>query len=628
MIIRRLPETLINQIAAGEVVERPASAIKELVENAIDAGAQTIQVFIRDGGRSAMTILDDGKGMTPEELQMAVERHATSKLADQDLFNIATLGFRGEALPSIASVSRMTLTSRIHESEEAWSLAIEGGKKNALTAASHPPGTRVEIKDLFYATPARLKFLKSAFAETSAIMDIMQRLSMAYPHISFSLTQDQKSLCHYPGNSALTPDQILLNRLQQVMGREFSENALSVQAEKENIKLSGYIGLPTLNRGNSALQYLFVNNRPVKDKLLQMAVRIAYQDFLARDRFPLVALFLEITPYDVDVNVHPAKTEVRFRDNEGVRGLLISALKQALAGAGHRASTTVAQQAFSRAVAFSMPSQSGNSPYTGKSSSASHISASLHSNFQKPVQSTFIMPSVPLSSVQPEIASEAFEDLGRPTQQQEYYATGNQEIISQNQQLIPPLGFAKAQLHGTYIIAENESGIIIVDQHAVHERLVYEKLKLQIQGQGIQRQILLVPEVIELTPEALEHLLPACQELESFGLVLELFGGSAILVREIPILAKDINLKQMIVDIADEIRDLGESVSLKEHLNKICSTIACHGSIRAGRKLAIEEMNALLRQMEATPHSGQCNHGRPTYVELQKKDIEKLFGRR
>jgi DNA mismatch repair protein MutL len=631
MTIRRLPETLINQIAAGEVVERPASVVKELVENALDAQAQTIHVFLRDGGRSSITIIDDGCGMNAEDLCLAVERHATSKLTEDNLFNISTLGFRGEALPSIASVSRMTLISRQRGQAEAWRLTVEGGSKGALEPASHPEGTRVEVKDLFYATPARLKFLKTAAAETAAIVDIIQRLAMAYPQVHFSVMQDQKSLCHFAYDPNLLEDQHVLKRLSQVMGREFVENALAVKAERGNMSLFGYIGLPTLNRGNASLQYLFVNGRTVKDKVLQTALRIAYQDVLARDRFPLVALFLKIDPQEIDVNVHPAKIEVRFRDAEGVRHLMIGALKQALAEAGYRTATTIADKAISRAVPLTLPSGSRQPGMVSSRVMTSHsfVARPPHQGHlglsAGAVGATSLAASVSAPSPATDLAMESFEDLGRPTPQA-IYDTG--QVASMKPEMIPPLGFAKAQLHETYIIAETAEGIVIVDQHAVHERLVYEKLKMQLQNSGIQRQILLVPEVVELSPEDYQCVIAAENELMVFGVVVEAFGGHAVLIREIPMLAKDLNLKQLIQDLAHEIRECGQPVSLKEHIDEICSTIACHSSIRAGRKLSLEEMNALLRQMEATPYSGQCNHGRPTYVELKKKDIEKLFGRR
>ena len=636
MTIRRLPEILINQIAAGEVVERPASAIKELLENALDAGAKSVQVVIRDGGRSAITIIDDGCGMAAEDLQLAVERHATSKLKDDDLFNITTLGFRGEALPSIASVSRMTITSRQQGNhDEAWSLTIEGGDKGTLIPASHPLGTRIEIRDLFYATPARLKFLKSAATETATIIDVLQRLAMAYTDVNFILRNENKEISNFQFKPALTTDLTLLNRLRQVMGNDFADNALNVSGQRETMELYGYIGIPTLSRSNASAQYFFVNNRPVKDKLLYGVLRGAYQDFLPRDRYPMVALFLKIDPHDVDVNVHPAKTEVRFREVNSVRSLLINALKQSLATMGPRSATTLAEAMLKKAAPFMQPPARTPSALAPADQSLSMFTQQNYKpqNIQHNLQPHLITPlkSMPnLSCLEDTMPQQnlvdALQDLGAPTPQKVYHSVGSDD--QQHSDFIPPMGFAKAQFHETYIISQTVSGIIITDQHAVHERLVYEKLKQQIETAGIQRQILLVPEIVELPAADCELIMTYSNELLLFGIVIELFGHNALLIREIPMLAKDINLKQMVFDLLNDLRDFGKVVSLKEHINELCSTIACHGSIRAGRKLSLDEMNAMLRQMEQTSYSSQCNHGRPTYIELKLKDIEKLFGRR
>jgi DNA mismatch repair protein MutL len=581
MKIRKLEPHLINQIAAGDVIERPASAVKELVENALDAGATAITIQLRDGGRSLIAITDNGLGMSREDLTLAVERHATSKLPSSDLFNIQTLGFRGEALPSIGSVSRLHLTSRPQGAEEAWCLKVEGGEKKPLLPASHPEGTHIEVKDLFYATPARLKFLKSPSTELSHAVELLNRLSMSHAPVDFKLLADTRVVFHYKACESLQ------TRLSQVMGDEFSQNALPLEMSRGDIHLKGFISLPTLNRANASHQYLFVNGRPVKDKILQGAVRAAYQDFLASNRYPLLALFLDLPREDVDVNVHPAKNEVRFRDSALIRGTLVSALKQTLAGASHKTATTVSVQAMQsfRPEPLHQPSLPQYRP--------------------KPTVERPFSP--PLSRAPAFHLEESPLPLEKPFE-------------------MPLLGFAKAQLHETYIIAQTYEGMVIVDQHAAHERLVYERLKAEMGH--VRRQPLLIPEVVELPEEALQCLKDMHQDLLAFGLVLEPFGEKALLVREIPALLGDINLSALLQDLADEVKELGSPLSLKERLAEILATCACHHSVRAGRKLSIEEMNALLRQMEQTAHSGQCNHGRPTYVELKRADMEKLFGRR
>jgi DNA mismatch repair protein MutL len=591
MMIRKLEPHLINQIAAGEVIERPASAVKELVENALDAQATTITVQLRDGGRSLIAVTDNGVGMNPEELDLAVERHATSKLPSSDLFNIQTLGFRGEALPSIGSVSRLHLTSRKHGANEAWLLKLEGGAKQPPLPASHPQGTHIEVKDLFYATPARLKFLKTPSTELSHTVEMLNRLAMGHPSVGFKLISEQRVVFEYK------PCDTLQKRLAQIMGEDFIQNALSLEMNRGEIQLTGYISLPTLNRSNATYQYLFVNGRPVKDKLLQGAVRAAYQDFLASDRYPLLAIFIDLPREEVDVNVHPAKTEVRFRDSGLIRGTLVSALKQTLGGASHRAATTIsaaALQALRPQPAYQPPLSASPSSYSQRSSSYPPAPFSQH----------FPSPSRPVEAPSPPVYSQAQET---PLE-------------------TPPLGFAKAQIHDTYIIAQGGEGLIIVDQHAAHERLVYEKLKREMGH--VTRQPLLIPEVIELNAPLLEHLKAAQEDLLELGLVIEPFGEKALLVREIPALLGEINLQTLLQDLGDEIGEMGSPLSLKERLAEILATCACHNSIRAGRKLSLEEMNALLRQMEQTAHSGQCNHGRPTYVELKRSDMEKLFGRR
>jgi DNA mismatch repair protein MutL len=593
MKIRKLEPHLINQIAAGEVIERPASALKELVENALDASASTITVQLREGGRSLISVTDNGLGMSRDDLELAVERHATSKLPESDLFNIQTLGFRGEALPSIGSVSRLHLTSRMKGSEEAWLLKIEGGDKKSPLPASHPEGTLIEVKDLFYATPARLKFLKTPSTELSHAVELLNRLAMSHPSVSFKLLADQRTVFDYKACDTLQ------SRLTQVMGTEFSQNALSLEVSRGEMHLNGFISLPTLNRANASHQYLFVNGRPVKDKLLQGAVRAAYQDLLASNRYPLVALFLKVPREEVDVNVHPAKTEVRFRDSGLIRGTIVSALKQALAGASQKTATTVSEYALRsfRPEPLQQPSLRSYTP-------APH--------FPRPAHNDSLGSSL-RGSFSPPKAPELYEDHVVPAAPLPLLET-------------PPLGFAKAQLHETYIVAQTEEGLVIVDQHAAHERLVYERLKAEIGH--IKRQPLLIPEVVEVEEGAL-HALQATQEgLLALGLMMEPFGEKALLVREIPALLGDINIQALVRDIGDEVQDLGSPLALQERLAEILSTYACHHSVRAGRKLSLEDMNALLRQMEATTHSGQCNHGRPTYVELKRADMEKLFGRR
>ena len=622
-VLRRLPNTLVNQIAAGEVIERPAAAIKELVENAIDAGARHIDVVMRDGGRAFLSVVDDGCGMSAEELMLAVERHATSKLPADDLVDIKTLGFRGEALPSIGAVSRMTVSSRQPGSEDGWSLTVEGGNVLPAAPAAQAPGTRIEVRDLFYATPARLKFLKTARTEINHAQDAINRLAMAHPDIGFTLSDETRRIIRLaPAEGDLFESR--LKRLSAVMGHEFADNALPIEAEREGVRLSGYIGLPTLNRGNAQHQYLFVNGRPVRDKLLHGAVRGAYQDFLARDRHPLVALFVDLPADLVDVNVHPAKTEVRFREAGLVRGLIVGACKHALAQAGHRASTTVATAALG---SFRPGETGGAAPRAFQGSYGWRPSARLPAGmaeaaggYHAPLPGFDAIPQANTSAEGLQ-GSEGSADPGH----YDAAAGGGRESDSLEAY---PLGAARAQLHGTYVVAQTRNGIVIVDQHAAHERLVYERMKEQLAESGVARQMLLIPEVIELEEASVQRLTARAEELAELGLHLEAFGPGAVVVREVPALLGEVDVQGLLRDLADELAELGEALSLREKLEHVCGTMACHGSVRAGRKLNGDEMNALLRQMEATPHSGQCNHGRPTYVELQLADIEKLFGRR
>jgi DNA mismatch repair protein MutL len=594
MPIRVLPPSVVNRIAAGEVIERPASAVKELVENAIDAGASRIEVSVGDGGRSLIAVVDDGCGMGPEELALAVERHATSKLPGDDLARITTLGFRGEALPSIGAVGRLVLASRAAGAESAWTLAVDGGVKGAPRPAARERGTTVELRDLFYATPARLKFLKAPRTELDHVEDAIRRLAMAHPHIDFALEADGRPLLRFPAAADLLADEpaARLARLAQVMGREFADNALALDVVREGVRLSGHIGLPTLNRATAAQQYLFVNGRPVRDRLLQGAVRGAYQDFLARDRHPLVVLFVALPADAVDVNVHPAKAEVRFRDAGLVRGLIVGACKHALAEAGHRAATSVATAALGSFRPAAVPA-SWRAPAAPRGFAEAAA-------FYAPQETPTELPGV----AQPTAPAPA---------------NGGGDF---------PLGAARAQLHETYIVAQTADGIVIVDQHAAHERLLYERMKAALAKDGIARQALLIPEVVDLDVAAAERVLARRDELVELGLVVEAFGNGAVVVRELPALLGAADVKALVRDLADELAEFGQALSLKEKLAEICGTMACHGSVRAGRRLSPAEMDALLREMEATPHSGQCNHGRPTYVELKLADIERLFGRR
>jgi len=619
--IRRLSEGTVNRIAAGEVVERPASAVKELVENAIDAGARHIEIIIGSGGRELIRITDDGCGMSAEELPIAIERHATSKLAldehgGEDLVNIASLGFRGEALPSIGAVARLGITSRIQGADSAFTITVEGGEVSPIEPAAGPEGTRIEVRDLFYATPARLKFMKSERAETTAVSDVVKRLAMANPNCGFTLTSGTRNMLRLEAeDSSKGEEDARLRRLAAVMGREFGENALPIKAEREGVRLTGFAGLPTYNRGRADLQFLFVNGRPVRDKLLVGAVRGAYADFLARDRHPVVALFVDIDPADLDVNVHPAKTEVRFRDSGRVRGLIVGALRLALTEAGHRASTTVADSTLGALRAQQSNSyQSGPTGWSDSGASWRGASASAQ-QMANQAQAGFagLAPSGRVENLPPEIIDPL---------------TGEVSIAPAPAPAEYPLGVARGQLHETYIIAQTADGIVIVDQHAAHERLVYERMKKDIAQSGIKRQGLLIPEVVELDEDGAERLVSRAPQFAELGFILEAFGEGAVIVREIPALFKKLDVQGLVRDLADELVEFGEALALKERLEEVCGTIACHGSVRAGRRLTGEEMNALLREMEATPHSGQCNHGRPTYVELKLADIERLFGRR
>ncbi|CCG42054.1 DNA mismatch repair endonuclease MutL [Magnetospirillum molischianum] len=613
MPIRLLPPTLVNRIAAGEVVERPASAVKELVENALDAGAKRIDVVLAEGGQSLISVSDDGAGMAPDELALAVERHATSKLPDDDLVRIRFLGFRGEALPSIGSVARLTLTSRKRGADSGWSLTVEGGEKGEPQPAAHPPGTRVEVRDLFFATPARLKFLKAPRTETSHAIEVIERLAMAHPDISFSLSDGGRRSLDLPARGGETAR---LARLAQVVGREFEANALALDAEREGVRLTGWAGLPTYNRATAAQQYLFVNGRPVRDRLVIGAVRGAYQDVLARDRHPVVALFLDLDPDQVDVNVHPAKAEVRFRDAGLVRGLIVGAIRHALTAAGHRATSTLTNDALGALGRPPSPTAAPYRPVSSWSPPPRPPSAAL---------SAGQAAQAPLGGAFPGLA-ESIPGLFLPPAA----PSGDAGIAdSAHAATDYPLGAARAQLHDTYIVAETQTGLVIVDQHAAHERLVFERMKQALAEGGVARQGLLLPEVVELGEPAVARLVERIEELAALGLVIEGFGAGAVVVREVPALLGEMSdVAGLVRDLADELAEWGATTALSDRLLDVCATLACHGSVRAGRRLSLPEMNALLRRMETTPLSGQCNHGRPTHVILGLNDIEKLFGRR
>jgi DNA mismatch repair protein MutL len=621
-VIRQLDDAAINRIAAGEVVERPASAVKELVENAIDAGSRRIEIAYADGGKTLIRITDDGCGITEEQLPLALSRHATSKIDGTDLLDIHTFGFRGEALPSLGAVGRLSITSRVRKAPAAQ-ISVEGGAMSAVKPAALSGGTIVELRDLFYATPARLKFMRSDRAEAQAITDVVKRLAMAEPFVGFTLRDvtgggEGRVTFRVEAENGDLFD-ALHGRLARILGKEFAENALKIDAEREGLRLIGYAALPTYSRGSSVAQYLFVNGRPVKDKLLVGALRGAYFDYLSRDRHPAAALFIDCDPHLVDVNVHPAKSEVRFRDPGLARGLIVSSLRHALAEAGHRASTTVA----GATLQSFRPEPVGNSlGALGTTPSAPTPGQARVYQMDRPslgARTAAYQAQAPLPQ------EPGFADLT------EAYSARVEPVETDVAQEVPaeglPLGAARAQVHENYIVAQTETGMVIVDQHAAHERLVYEKLKRQMAENGVAAQALLIPEIVELSEGDCARIMTVADELSKLGLTIEAFGGGAVAVRETPALLGEVNARAMVLDILDELDDAGESMLVQAKLEAILSRVACHGSIRSGRRMRGEEMNALLREMEATPHSGQCNHGRPTYVELKLADIERLFGR-
>jgi DNA mismatch repair protein MutL len=605
MSVRRLDPILIDRIAAGEVVERPASAVKELVENAIDAGARRIDVAIEDGGRRLIRVVDDGWGMNDADLTLAIERHATSKIPDGDLSHIATLGFRGEALPSIAAVADLSIETRAAGAEHGFSIRVEAGRKHPLRPSNWPRGTRIEVRDLFAATPARLKFLKSERSEAAAVQDVVKRLAMAHAGVRFGLANSGGALFDYPACGEEATGRA--RRIAQALGQEFAANAISLDAERAGFRLSGLIGLPTFNRANAQMQYVYVNGRPVRDKLFAGAVRAAYLDFLAHDRRPALVLFLDCDYAAVDVNVHPAKAEVRFADPGLVRGLIIGALKESLGKAGHRSADTPTRAALdmlaARANNYALPTYKGDNLRRSALDWDTRRSPNAPPGFAENAQASFV--------------------TGAPAADARVNETDPTEHVD-----AAPLGAARAQIHETYIVAQTRDGLVIVDQHAAHERLVYEKLKRQREEAGVARQLLLIPCVVELDSERMDALVPALPELAELGLVLEQFGPGAVLVRESPAILGEIDHARLVADIADVLAEEGDARALSRKLDHVLATCACHRSVRAGRRLTGEEMNVLLREMETTPGAGQCNHGRPTYVELKLSDIEKLFGRK
>jgi len=607
MPVRQLPEGIVNRIAAGEVVERPASVVKELIENALDADATRIDVLTDGGGRRRIEVTDDGTGMTAADLALAVERHATSKLPDDDLLAIRTLGFRGEALPSIGAVARLAIATRHAGEPHAWTIGVDAGRKSDLRPAALGIGTRVEVRELFYATPARLKFLKSDRSEGEAIREVVRRLAMSAPQVAFTLAGEERAPATWQARLPGTAGR--LARLADILGPEFRANAVELRSEGGKLAIEGYAGLPTMSRANSLAQYLFVNGRPVRDKLLIGVVRAAYADYLPRERHPVVALFVTVDPHEVDVNVHPAKAEVRFRDGGLVRSFLIRTLQEALAREGSRAATT------------------GGSATIASLRAGRHVSRGgwdwRHSPARPAAAASLARPlphAQPAGLAEPEQA--AF-DAGAPSA--DWRAAENApepELIDR------PLGAARAQLHENYIVTQTRDGLLIVDQHAAHERIVYERLKAALAKAGVARQILLIPEIVELDEDAVERLCARAGELLGYGLAIEPFGPGAVAVRETPALLGTVDANALVRDLAEHMAEWEEALPLERRLMHVAATMACHGSVRAGRRLKAEEMNALLREMETTPNSGQCNHGRPTYVELKLGDIERLFGRR
>lgn len=632
MTIRVLPSNLVNQIAAGEVIERPASVIKELVENAIDAGASKIEVNLSGGGKTLLAVSDNGCGMSPEELPVAVERHATSKLPTDNLFDINFLGFRGEALPSIASVAKLTISSKQEGADSGWQISVNGGQKGDVQPASQPLGTRIEVRDLFYTTPARLKFLKTESAETGQCVDMLQRIALANPHISFTLYNEGKkklTLNACQGELFGARQQ----RIRDVLGAEFAENSVDITAENEFCKISGMVSLPTYHKANSLSEFLFVNNRPVRDKLILGAIKGAYQGMMENGRYPVCAVFIQIEPMYVDVNVHPTKAEVRFYDNGMVRGLLVSAIRNALNFGGQKSAQTdglehllkqnvepMAMSSVQSSVFADTDSQDVSTMFKPQPQRKS-LGGELHEHFAAPTH----------ISLTPMKFSGRGKTAEIPHLEHKYSVRVAEEPSPQTiaEAEIGELGLAKAQFHNTYIISQTEDSIVIIDQHAAHERITMEKMKQSMAKHERQpSQMLLIPEVVDLSLSEKSALLECATQLSSLGLVFEAFGTTAVIVRETPAVLGDIDVKSLIKDLAAQVAEWDNAFALEDKIHHLCATVACHGSVRAGRALNIEEMNHLLREMERTPHSGQCNHGRPTYIKIKLEDIEKLFERR
>ncbi len=605
MSIRRLPETLVSQIAAGEVIERPFAVVKELVENALDAGARHVEVMFHAGGRTLIEVRDDGCGMSREDLRLAVERHATSKLQGDDLVNIHTLGFRGEALASIASVARLSIVSRAAGSEEAWEIRVEAGQVADIRPAARPEGTAVAVRDLFFATPARLKFLRSVRAETMAAAQVIRRLALTRPEVSFSFITETRRVISLPSQTAR-------QRMAAILGKDFPDNAFAFEGAREGIEISGLSSLPTLNRGQPDQQYVIVNGRPVQDRQLTGALRAAYRDVLAPGRHPLIVLHVKAAPHLVDVNVHPAKREVRFRDPALVRGLIIRTLREGLDKAGHRAARTLGD------TLRSLAARSAPSPPRPPATGAAARNAAGNPG---PAALAAQAPLPPLPGGLCDAPA-----LSLDGGMQDPAARGSDAPLEA--ELRHPLGAALAQFHDTYILSQTQDGIVIIDQHAAHERLVYERLKRQREREGIASQPLLIPEVVELSAAEAEALLAAAPDLAALGLLVEPFGEDAIAVREVPAILAKGNIGALVRDVAADLLSHDLPLSLSERLDHVLATMACHNSVRAGRRMTQEEMNALLREMEATPRSAQCNHGRPTHVKLSLADVERLFGRK
>jgi len=607
-VIKQLDETVINKIAAGEVVERPASAVKELIENSIDAGCSDITIEVADGGKTLIRVIDDGLGMSDIDLPIALRRHATSKLPNDNLLNINSFGFRGEALPSLGAVGRLRIISH-NDGNGAHEINVNGGKISDIKPAARTLGTTIELRDLFYATPARLKFLRSTKSELKAITDTVKGLSISTPNVAFTLIDKtggkSRKILQVQKEKDVSLASIK-NRLSRVLGQDFSKNSISIDVTREDVNLTGYVCLPTYARASNAMQYFFVNSRQVRDKQLIGALRAAYSDFMPRDRFPAAAIYINCRPDFVDVNVHPGKSEVRFRDPQGIRSLIVTGIRQVIAIEGHRSSSTL-----STAALGAMREQTHQMP-SANNEQVTKNSQNMDYNGNKRFFTRDVEP--------------AFQETWKPSARDFQTNDEQTQFIEEFESF--PLGAPIAQFGENYIISQNEDGIVIIDQHAAHERLVYEKLKEQAKDNKIEVQALLVPEILEFSEPEILVLMEYKDNLSRYGLKINQFGINSIAVQEIPAILNSENIKKLIFDILDELTDLENSDTLEKKINAVLSRIACHGSIRSGRMLRTEEMNSLLREMENTPNSGQCNHGRPTHISIRMSDIERLFGRR